>query len=42
MARTYRKLEKREKPRKFKDGQNKKYSVKRKAQFDITDDDINE
>jgi hypothetical protein len=42
MGRTFRKLEKRDKPRKFKNEQKNKYSVKRKALFDMNDDDETE
>jgi hypothetical protein len=42
MARTFRKSEKQEKPRKVKSDRDKKYSVKRKALFNISDDDMQE
>jgi hypothetical protein len=42
MARTFRKFEKQEKSRKLKSDQNKKYSVKRKALFNLSDDDLTE
>jgi hypothetical protein len=42
MARTFRKFEKQEKSRKLKADQNKKYSVKRKALFNVNEDDMNE
>lgn len=42
MARTFRKFEKQEKSRKLRTDQKKKYSVKRKALFNINEDDLNE
>lgn len=42
MARTFRKSEKREKSRKIKSDRDKKYSVKRKAIFNVSEDDLNE
>lgn len=42
MARTFRKFEKREKPRKLKKEQTKKYLVKRKAILNQFEDEIND